>query len=110
MVSAPNDPQWDALVELVKGVETRVWNTTDSGYPSPWAPHMTIAYAISEGDDDVVLSALSGRTGATSVLGPVTFSRIAWCGVHQNRDSGTYTFDVLFETPLGETLQVSTGV
>lgn len=100
LVAASGGPRWEALTALVREVEAQVWGTDVNGYSSPWAPHMTIAYAVSGGDDDAVVSALSGRDGATTALGPVAFTKIAWCGVHQNRDAGTYTFDVLFETPL----------
>ena len=84
----------------MRDVEAQI-SGNGSQYPSPWAPHMTIAYAIAGGDDDVIFSALAARDGATAALGSVTFTQIAWCGVHQNRDEGPYTFDVLFETPLG---------
>lgn len=102
LVSAPGDERWDGLMAIVREVEARVFGPDGSQYPSPWAPHMTIAYAIAGGDDDAILSELSDTDGATAAIGPVTFTKIAWCGVHQNRDAGTYTFDVLFETPLGD--------
>ena len=100
LVRAPAGGRWDALIALVREVGARAFGPSGTQYPSPWAPHMTVAYAVANGDDDVIVSALTDRDAATTEVGSVTFTRIAWCGVHQNRDAGTYTFDVLFETPL----------
>lgn len=107
LVSAPGGERWDALVALVRDAAAQVPGVDANRHPPPWAPHITLAYATSDGEDDVIRSALSATPGATNALNAVTFTKIAWCGVHQNRDAGTYTFDVLFETPLGHGSVVS---
>lgn len=102
LVSARGDERWDALVELVRGAVRPASSGNVDRYPSPRAPHITIAYATGDGEDALIRRALAATPGAEAELGAITFEHIAWCAVHQNREVGTYTFEVLFTTPLGD--------
>lgn len=101
-VSAAGDQRWDGLIALIREAGAQIPGVDGNMYPPPWAPHMTIAYATAAGDDEQIRQSLAATPDATAELGPLTFTSIAWCAAHQNRDVGTYTFEVLFGTPLGE--------
>lgn len=65
-------------------------------YPPPPFPHITYAYGTASGDNIAVEEALEG-IGDPPVQ---SFTSLSWCAVHQNRSSGTYTYETLFSTPL----------
>ena len=100
LLAANADEGWDSLVELIRRAGKQALGDGADLYAPPFAPHLTLAYATGDGDD-ARINELLDEAGACVQLGPVRFGQIAWCAVHQNRFEGTYTFDVLFHTPLG---------
>lgn len=90
---------WSRLVDAARAAAVEALGEEARRYAPPPAPHLTLAYATGEGEDSEIVAALDGDRPPRR-LGTVTFDRLVWCAVHQNRTSGTYTFDTLFHTPL----------
>lgn len=96
LVRATPGPEWDALVDHVRESAAAALGEDARRYGPPFGPHMTLAYATASGSDQEVVATL----GDAAPLGPVTFTEVAWCAVHQNRAEGTYTFETVLTTPL----------
>lgn len=100
LLLAEHTPEWDALTSAVRRAAS-VLGENASHYDPPYGPHISLAYAKDDGPKADIATAL-GET-ASEVLGDVTFDSVAWCAVHRNPGAGTYTFDIITETPLAET-------
>ena len=99
LVLATPDDQWAAVVNLARTTAAAALGDAALHYQPPFGPHITIAYATGDGDDDEVLAALA-ENGEIGPAGEMVFTDLAWCAVHQNKVEGTYTFETLFTTPL----------
>ncbi|MGO1592647.1 MAG: 2'-5' RNA ligase family protein [Ancrocorticia sp.] len=104
LASAEIGPSWEALVKVTRSAAQAALGPEALRYDPPFGPHMTLAYAVSDGPDEEIDDALRSGPGTSEPIGPVTVGEIVWCAVHQNRNQGTYTFEPLFSTALGEDL------
>ncbi|MFT4229780.1 MAG: hypothetical protein QM602_05775, partial [Microbacterium sp.] len=99
VVRARVEEDWGVLSHTVRDAAALALGDEARRYGPPFGPHMTLAYGTATGHDADVHSALGAEPDAAAQLGVVTFAELAWCAVQQNRDAGTYTFEVLFTSP-----------
>ena len=82
--SAPSIPQWDALVS---GVRRAASGCFGGELPAPpYAPHTSLAYTISDVDDDLVAPRLDGA----AEIGPTRIDRVHLVSVTVRPERGTF--------------------
>lgn len=98
-VHTSRSASWDVLVDTVREAAVAVLGSEPPLGRPPFGPHVSLGYAIGDGDNTVLQSALDRMAGPGPLL--LRVEEVHLLSVHQHPDAGTFTWDAISTAQLG---------